>query len=188
MADKLPDSAFQGDDPYAADLPWADKIQKTQEWVKNHLTPDSKRGIPSSIPQLLEMLGGKALGQVGESAVGLIPQKAAQLAIPPPEGGNFKNWFKDLENNAKLMQESGIKSPYNGSGSAAQHESIIQKLHAGEKSVEEEINALPDHERVLIREAAVRAGIKALPRNLYYNYETQKWIDPDRIMSKKNQP
>lgn len=38
------------------------------------------------------------------------------------------------------------------------------------------IDALTDAERVHLRQEAIKAGAKDLPRNLYYNYTTQKWI------------
>ncbi len=39
------------------------------------------------------------------------------------------------------------------------------------------IDALDDSQRVAVRNACADAGIKALPRNLFYNYQTQAWID-----------
>ena len=39
------------------------------------------------------------------------------------------------------------------------------------------IDELTDAERVTLRKAAELHGMKLLPRNLYYNYATQTWID-----------
>ena len=39
------------------------------------------------------------------------------------------------------------------------------------------VNTLLDCQRVALREALAARGCRQLVRNLYYNYETQRWID-----------
>ncbi len=39
------------------------------------------------------------------------------------------------------------------------------------------IDGLSDGERVMVRTEAMAQGVELLPRNLYFNYETQVWID-----------
>ena len=39
------------------------------------------------------------------------------------------------------------------------------------------IDALDDSQRVAVRNACADAGVTTLPRNLFYNYQTQAWID-----------
>ena len=57
---------------------------------------------------------------------------------------------------------------------------IVTKLLASSKdmlALSEEINGLSNEDRILVREAAMAAKPEApLPRNLFYNYETQRWI------------
>lgn len=39
------------------------------------------------------------------------------------------------------------------------------------------IDALSNADRLRVRNGAILAGVKLLPRNLYFNYQTQTWID-----------
>ena len=58
-------------------------------------------------------------------------------------------------------------------------EQIIAELIAGNKSntLIELIDTLPNSERIEIRTVCLAQGVNELPRNLYYNYKTQSWID-----------
>lgn len=38
------------------------------------------------------------------------------------------------------------------------------------------IDMLTNEQRIALRERLIAAGVKLLPRNLYYNYEEQRWI------------
>ena len=38
------------------------------------------------------------------------------------------------------------------------------------------IDMLTDEQKITLRKALERQGNTCLPRNLYYNYQTQKWI------------
>ena len=55
---------------------------------------------------------------------------------------------------------------------------FIDELRSGEfdQTLSNSIDSLSDLERIEVREACIAAGLKDLPRNLYYNYTTQKWI------------
>lgn len=53
---------------------------------------------------------------------------------------------------------------------------IIKQLRSQDPTLAVMIDALSDNQRIELRNAATKAGIKALPRNLYFNYATQQWI------------
>lgn len=39
------------------------------------------------------------------------------------------------------------------------------------------IDLMTDEQRIKLREKLENMGVEKLPRNLFYNYSTQKWID-----------
>lgn len=47
------------------------------------------------------------------------------------------------------------------------------------------IDMLSDEQRIELRKELISNGITELPRNLYFNYETQRWIEGDDFPSKK---
>lgn len=49
-------------------------------------------------------------------------------------------------------------------------------LSVGETILLRLIDTLNSAERVALRETLEAHGMKELPRNLFYNYETQEWI------------
>ena len=54
----------------------------------------------------------------------------------------------------------------------------MQQLTHAQLLFVESINKMTDKERKALREEILAKDPKAqLPRNLYYNYSTQKWID-----------
>ena len=58
--------------------------------------------------------------------------------------------------------------------------SIASRIKAQAPGAEQAVNELTNAERIEVRQLALAMGAKALPRNLYYNYETQEWIEgPD---------
>lgn len=57
---------------------------------------------------------------------------------------------------------------------------IASKLKNNESSVTEDIDKLTNAQRVEVRLFAELMGVKELPRNLFFNYTTQEWIEgPD---------
>ncbi len=54
---------------------------------------------------------------------------------------------------------------------------IAAKTPAQQHAVCLAINDLTDDQRISMRNAAMEAGVQSLPRNLYYNYQTQRWIE-----------
>lgn len=55
----------------------------------------------------------------------------------------------------------------------------IARDYADQMRVADLIERLTDSERVLVRQEARKQGVKEYPRNLYFNYETQRWIGGD---------
>jgi hypothetical protein len=45
---------------------------------------------------------------------------------------------------------------------------------------EEAIELLSDEQRIALRENMLANGFTVLPRNLFFNYETQKWIETEK--------
>lgn len=59
--------------------------------------------------------------------------------------------------------------------------SIVDALQLA-KSLEQQllvaqmIDGLSDSDRISVRDEATKRGVKLLPRNLFYNYQEQRWI------------
>lgn len=56
-------------------------------------------------------------------------------------------------------------------------ENLVNLLLNKDKEIALIIEDLSDSERIELRNAAIASGVKELPRNLYFNYTTQIWIE-----------
>lgn len=54
---------------------------------------------------------------------------------------------------------------------------IINLIETKDSAIIDLINDLSNQDRRMIRAVAELLEVKELPRNLYYNYQTQTWID-----------
>ncbi len=62
-------------------------------------------------------------------------------------------------------------------GETMQYQEVEQMIKNENMKIVDYIDTLTNEQRKQLRDELLKDGYKHLPRNLFYNYKTQEWID-----------